>query len=84
MTKSVTIACPKCETHTRVPGHESYEKIRRHNEKRHDGEKTAGVRVEVSGDAKVLPHPEDMSESALESDSEAVDLIKNLVGYSDG
>lgn len=57
----VRIRCPECGTETTVSSEESREKLHTHDEKRHDGERTAGLKVRTDDGFRVLPHPDDVA-----------------------
>lgn len=57
----VRIRCPECETETTVKSETAREKLHTHDEKRHDGERTAGLKVRTDDGFVVLPHPDDVA-----------------------
>ncbi|WP_436344469.1 hypothetical protein [Natronorubrum sp. FCH18a] len=65
----VRIRCPDCGTETTVSSEESREKLHTHDEKRHDGERTAGLKVRTDDGFRVLPHPDDVATDGGQSSS---------------
>lgn len=61
---TVPVACPECGTSKVVDTDRSHDVVSTHNDKRHDGEPVAGIRVRLEdGTTQVLPHFDDVAEA---------------------
>lgn len=69
----VRIACPECETETTVDRSKARESLHRHDEMRHDGDQTAGLKVQTEDGFEILPHPDDVAEGLADEDDSDTD-----------